>query len=100
VSRWFQPLPPEHPPDLPGDLPNRRWLSPLPRLRELRRDSRQRDIRPREPSRQHESRLLIRVGWRTAKTPAITRRLRIISAPRPWPPPIPGACWLRLSGRC
>ena len=62
MSHWFQPLPPEHPPDLPQDHPNRRSRSPLPRRRELRHDSRQRDIRPPEPSRQHESPLLIRVG--------------------------------------
>jgi hypothetical protein len=46
VSQWFQPLPPEHLPDLPGDHPNRRRLSPLPRLREPCRDSRQRDLQP------------------------------------------------------
>jgi hypothetical protein len=47
--------------DLPEDHPNRRRRLPLLRLRELCHDSRQRDIRPREPFRQHESRLLIRV---------------------------------------
>jgi hypothetical protein len=59
VSHWFQTLPPT----VSGparDHPNRWWRSPLPRLRDLRHDSRQRDVRPREPSRQHESRLLIR----------------------------------------
>jgi len=39
-------LPLEHPPDLPGDHPNRRRLSPLPRLHEPCRDSRQRDNQP------------------------------------------------------
>ena len=62
VSHWFQRLPPEHPRTCPGDHPNQRWRSFLPRLCELCHDSRQRDIQPREPSRRHESCLLIRVA--------------------------------------
>jgi hypothetical protein len=49
-------------PDLPWGPSSRRWRSPLLRLRALCRDSRQRDIRPRGTSRQHESRLLSQVG--------------------------------------
>src|ERR1700756_5748582 len=62
MSHWFQPLPPEHPRTCPGIIPADGSCYLYLDYAELRHDSHQWDVRPREPSRQHESRLLIRVG--------------------------------------
>ena len=61
MSHWFQPLPPEHPRTCPGIIPADGSCYLYLDYAELRHDSPQWDVRPREPSRQHESRLLIRV---------------------------------------
>ena len=52
----------EHPRTCPGTIPADGSYYLYLDYAELRHDSHQWDVRPREPSRQHESRLLIRVG--------------------------------------